>query len=152
MAQGITTKTSKLILDAMPGTMREISAKSGLDLGTIRRYMRALYPAQCHKCGHKSNTEGTNSNPAAIYAKGVAEDTPLVKVDQTKMWRERTKERMKAYRAAKKMLVATTTDHDDPNFEKILAKQRKIAEKNVQQALSKQNTPFGPLFELGVQR
>lgn len=131
------------ILSKMPGTVEELAVSADLHSSTVSRYIRMMYPSMCHVCGHKGNNpERVTSNPAKVYGSGAGADTVYVPVNDSVDYREQRKEYMMKRRARLKQ------ERGDPDYDRLLVNMRIKATKNVSKALTKQNTPFGPLFDL----
>lgn len=148
---------TNLVLNAMPGTMKEIAESTGFHLSTVEKYIKILRAdgAQgCHISGHKSNS-GNPRYPAHIYSAGPGEDVTYVKFSKWKApltpeEKEKRNAYYRAYRANGYKRPDTgkgDPEQDEAKFEaERLERVRQEAHQAVEVALSKQNSPFGPLF------
>lgn len=133
----------KRILDKMPGTIEELAAATGLNSSTVSRYIQHMYPSMCLVCGHKGNNpDHITANPARIYGAGAGVDAVYVHRCESSEYAEKRKE----YMAERRKL--SRQENEDPDHAKILINLHAKARRNVSKALTKQNTPFGPLFDL----
>lgn len=134
------------LLDKMPGTVEELAVSARMHSSTVSKHIKHMYPSMCHVCGHKGNDPNrVTSNPAKVYGAGAGVDAVYVHTNATPEYREQRKEYMLKRR---QRLRQERGLEQDPAHERSLISLRIKATKNVSKALTKQNTPFGPLFDL----